>query len=162
MGSGQWTVDRIEAMSGRWLAVYVVTFDVLFYSFLRKRARPRLKQWSVNSVSYFTAHWQLILIIWTVLSNTYLYSCSLSTVHCPLISMIEVTLNTPALLFPTISLLLLAYTNRYIAISNRIRALHSQYITEFILFVWACEAERLYACCSRYWKRTVQFYVQHQ
>lgn len=44
--------------------------------------------------------------------------------------MTEVTLNTPALLFPTISLLLLAYTNRYIAISNRIRALHSQYKTE--------------------------------
>jgi len=44
--------------------------------------------------------------------------------------MTEVTLNTPALLFPTISLLLLAYTNRYIAISNRIRSLHSQYKTE--------------------------------
>lgn len=44
--------------------------------------------------------------------------------------MTEVTLNTPALLFPTISLLLLAYTNRYIAISNRIRALHSQYKEE--------------------------------
>ncbi len=42
----------------------------------------------------------------------------------------DLTLNTPALLFPTISLLLLAYTNRYIAISNRIRALHSQYKTE--------------------------------
>jgi hypothetical protein len=42
----------------------------------------------------------------------------------------EVTLNTPALLFPTISLLLLAYTNRYIAISNRIRSLHNQYQTE--------------------------------
>jgi uncharacterized membrane protein YfcA len=42
----------------------------------------------------------------------------------------ELTLNTPALLFPTISLLLLAYTNRYIAISNRIRSLHSQYQTE--------------------------------
>jgi len=42
----------------------------------------------------------------------------------------EVTLNTPALLFPTISLLLLAYTNRYIAISNRIRSLHLQYQTE--------------------------------
>lgn len=42
----------------------------------------------------------------------------------------EVTLTTPALLFPTISLLLLAYTNRYIAISNRIRSLHSQYQTE--------------------------------
>ncbi len=44
--------------------------------------------------------------------------------------MTEVTLNTPALLFPTISLLLLAYTNRYIAISNRIRALHTLYKTE--------------------------------
>lgn len=44
--------------------------------------------------------------------------------------MTELTFNTPALLFPTISLLLLAYTNRYIAISNRIRSLHSQYKTE--------------------------------
>jgi len=42
----------------------------------------------------------------------------------------DLTLNTPALLFPTISLLLLAYTNRYIAISNRIRSLHSQYQIE--------------------------------
>jgi hypothetical protein len=42
----------------------------------------------------------------------------------------DLTLTTPALLFPTISLLLLAYTNRYIAISNRIRALHSQYSSE--------------------------------
>lgn len=42
----------------------------------------------------------------------------------------ELTLTTPALLFPTISLLLLAYTNRYIAISSRIRALHSQYASE--------------------------------
>ncbi|WP_018345158.1 DUF2721 domain-containing protein [Cytophaga aurantiaca] len=42
----------------------------------------------------------------------------------------DLALNTPALLFPTISLLLLAYTNRYIAISNRIRSLHSQYQTE--------------------------------
>lgn len=42
----------------------------------------------------------------------------------------DLALTTPALLFPTISLLLLAYTNRYIAISNRIRALHSQYTSE--------------------------------
>lgn len=42
----------------------------------------------------------------------------------------ELALTTPALLFPTISLLLLAYTNRYIAISNRIRALHNQYTSE--------------------------------
>jgi len=42
----------------------------------------------------------------------------------------DLSLTTPALLFPTISLLLLAYTNRYIAISGRIRALHNQYTTE--------------------------------
>jgi hypothetical protein len=39
----------------------------------------------------------------------------------------ELTLNTPAILFPTISLLLLAYTNRFVAIGNRIRTLHMQY-----------------------------------
>ena len=42
----------------------------------------------------------------------------------------ELTLTTPALLFPSISLLLLAYTNRYVAISSRIRALHTLYKTE--------------------------------
>lgn len=42
----------------------------------------------------------------------------------------DLSLTTPALLFPTISVLLLAYTNRYIAISNRIRALYTQYKTE--------------------------------
>lgn len=42
----------------------------------------------------------------------------------------ELTLTTPALLFPTMSLLLLAYTNRYVAISNRIRVLHAQYKEE--------------------------------
>jgi len=42
----------------------------------------------------------------------------------------DLSLTTPAILFPTISLLLLAYTNRYIAISNRIRALHSLYKTD--------------------------------
>lgn len=42
----------------------------------------------------------------------------------------ELSLTTPALLFPTISLLLLAYTNRYIAISNRIRTLYSTYKNE--------------------------------
>ena len=39
----------------------------------------------------------------------------------------DLSLTTPALLFPSISLLLLAYTNRYVAISNRIRLLHTQY-----------------------------------
>ena len=39
----------------------------------------------------------------------------------------ELTLTTPALLFPTISLLLLAYTNRFLAIANVIRGLHARY-----------------------------------
>lgn len=40
----------------------------------------------------------------------------------------EITLTTPALLFPAISLLLLAYTNRFLAIANIIRQLHRMYI----------------------------------
>ena len=39
----------------------------------------------------------------------------------------EITVTTPALLFPAISLLLLAYTNRFLTISGLIRALYSKY-----------------------------------
>lgn len=39
----------------------------------------------------------------------------------------EISINTPALLFPAITLLLLAYTNRFLAIANRIRSLHEDY-----------------------------------
>ncbi|RYF94638.1 MAG: DUF2721 domain-containing protein [Chitinophagaceae bacterium] len=39
----------------------------------------------------------------------------------------EINLNTPALLFPAISLIMLAYTNRFLALSSRVRALHSKY-----------------------------------
>ncbi len=35
--------------------------------------------------------------------------------------------STPALLFPAISLLMLAYTNRFLAIASLIRKLHEQY-----------------------------------
>lgn len=38
----------------------------------------------------------------------------------------ELTLTTPALLFPAISLLLLAYTNRFLAVAAVIRQLHAQ------------------------------------
>ena len=41
----------------------------------------------------------------------------------------EITLTTPALLFPAISLLLLAYTNRFIALANLIRSLKKRYAT---------------------------------
>ena len=40
----------------------------------------------------------------------------------------EISFNTPALLFPAISLLLLAYTNRYLALANLIRKLHDEYM----------------------------------
>ena len=39
----------------------------------------------------------------------------------------DISLNTPALLFPAISLLLLAYTNRFLAIANVVRKLHDDY-----------------------------------
>lgn len=39
----------------------------------------------------------------------------------------EITLTTPALLFPAISMLLLAYTNRFIALASLIRNLKEQY-----------------------------------
>lgn len=39
----------------------------------------------------------------------------------------DFTLTTPALLFPAISLLLLAYTNRFLALAALIRSLKAQY-----------------------------------
>lgn len=39
----------------------------------------------------------------------------------------EMTLTTPALLFPAISLLLLAYTNRFLVLAQLVRDLHSKY-----------------------------------
>ncbi|MBL7698883.1 MAG: DUF2721 domain-containing protein [Chitinophagaceae bacterium] len=39
----------------------------------------------------------------------------------------ELSITTPALLFPAISLMMLAYTNRFLAIANLIRNLHAKY-----------------------------------
>ena len=39
----------------------------------------------------------------------------------------EINLTTPALLFPAISLLLLAYTNRFLTLAALIRDLHARY-----------------------------------
>jgi hypothetical protein len=41
-----------------------------------------------------------------------------------------ITLATPALLFSAISLLLLAFTNRFLAIARLIRELHGKYLSE--------------------------------
>lgn len=42
----------------------------------------------------------------------------------------HITFATPALIFPAISLLLLAYTNKFLAIANLIRSLHARYQQE--------------------------------
>lgn len=39
----------------------------------------------------------------------------------------EITINIPALLFPAITLLMLAYTNRFLALASLIRNLHTKY-----------------------------------
>lgn len=42
----------------------------------------------------------------------------------------EITITTPAILFPAVSLLMLAYTNRFLAIASIIRNLHTRYKAE--------------------------------
>ncbi len=42
----------------------------------------------------------------------------------------EISINTPALLFPAITLLMLAYTNKFLAMASLIRNLHNQYSKE--------------------------------
>lgn len=41
--------------------------------------------------------------------------------------MMELSITTPALLFPAISLMMLAYTNRFLAMASLIRNLHAKY-----------------------------------
>ncbi len=41
----------------------------------------------------------------------------------------EISLTTPALLFPAVTFLLVAYTNRFLAIGARIRNLHERYLS---------------------------------
>jgi hypothetical protein len=42
----------------------------------------------------------------------------------------ELSITTPALLFPAITLMMLAYTNRFLALANLIRRLHDEYMDE--------------------------------
>lgn len=39
----------------------------------------------------------------------------------------DITFTTPALLFPAVTFLLIAYTNRFLALGSRIRNLHDRY-----------------------------------
>lgn len=40
----------------------------------------------------------------------------------------DISINTPALLFPAISLVMLAYTNRFMTLSSVVRKLHDEYM----------------------------------
>ncbi len=42
----------------------------------------------------------------------------------------EISLTTPSLLFPALSLLLLAYTNRFLGLASVVRKLHATYRTD--------------------------------
>lgn len=42
----------------------------------------------------------------------------------------EISLTTPAILFPAVSLLMLAYTNRFLALAGVVRSLHQRYKVE--------------------------------
>ena len=42
----------------------------------------------------------------------------------------DITINTPALLFPAISLIMLAYTNRFLSLASLVRKLHEEYKKE--------------------------------
>ena len=42
----------------------------------------------------------------------------------------ELSLATPALLFPAVSMLMLAYTNRFLALASLIRELHARHQAE--------------------------------
>ena len=42
----------------------------------------------------------------------------------------DISTTTPAILFPAVSLLMLAYTNRFLAISSITRSLHNRYKSE--------------------------------
>lgn len=39
----------------------------------------------------------------------------------------DISMNTPALLFPAISLIMLAFTNRFLALANVVRTLHGKH-----------------------------------
>ncbi|MFA6541106.1 MAG: DUF2721 domain-containing protein [Bacteroidota bacterium] len=51
--------------------------------------------------------------------------------------MMEITLTAPALLFPALSLLLLAYTNRFLALAALTRELHARYTERHEEFIKA-------------------------
>jgi amino acid permease len=42
----------------------------------------------------------------------------------------EISINTPALLFPAITLLMLAYTNRFLALASLVRKLHDEFLKQ--------------------------------
>lgn len=67
---------------------------------------------------FFQSTSKMIALFRVALKFSYLYQ---------IIFIMELTLTTPALLFPTVSLVLLAYTNRFLAVATLIRKLADDY-----------------------------------
>jgi hypothetical protein len=55
------------------------------------------------------------------------HDCSLLDGYGRYNAPMDISLTTPALLFPTVSLLMLAYTNRFLTLATIIRNLHDRY-----------------------------------
>lgn len=51
----------------------------------------------------------------------------MAIIICWLFSGMEMSINTPALLFPAITLMMLAYTNRFLALAGLVRKLHDEF-----------------------------------
>jgi hypothetical protein len=69
----------------------------------------------------------------------------------------ELTISTPALLFSTVSLMMIAFTNRYLAISSLIRELHEKFQKEPTRQNYIAQIRSLHR--RVYLIRTIQFII---
>ena len=70
--------------------------------------------------------WNLMLHLFLCRRTFIDYFHPAITVHLPLMNT-ELSISTPALLFPAVSLLFLSYTNRFLHLSALIRSLHQEW-----------------------------------
>ena len=101
---------------------------------LRLHSKGELKILKEFSLFYFEKHSESCRLFYCILElgiSLQNNSAIVFQLNYPKgIKMTELTLTTPALLFSSISLIMLAYTNRFLAYASIIRTLHSQYKTD--------------------------------
>ena len=89
--------------------------------FIQYRCVTRLK--GIATIKLFITFVKPLFIVY------FIVNCSLFPIHYSLFcDFMDITINTPALFFPAISLVMLAYTNRFLGLASVIRNLHTQYI----------------------------------